>query len=181
MKSIYPPVEVLTSCRAWCEIQNLAASVRKKFKEKFHNAQAKVAITTGSWTGNDGNSCICLTVQFMSKDWEMQSFCTGVLHCGVKGHGAVQHANMLVSLPMQTGLRRDQIEALVTDTESTMQKLGRFFEGEFQFHPRAAHTVDLTAKLMSTSDQKAPIIYGRHPEVCHCISVKSERPGRPGR
>jgi len=136
MKSIHPSVEMLTSHRVRCEIQNLAASVRNKFKEKFHNAEAKVAITTDAWTGNDGNSYICLTVHFSSKDLEMQSFCTGVLHCGVDGHGAVECANMLVSLLMQTGLRRDQIEALVTDTESTMQKLGRFFEDEFQFHPR---------------------------------------------
>ena len=160
MKSVHPSVDMLTSYRIRCEIQNLAASVRNKFKQKFHNAEAKVAITTDAWTGKDGNSYICLTVHFLSKAWELQSFCTGVLHCGVDGHGAKEYAAMLVSLLMQTGLRRDQIEAMVTDTESTMQKLGRFFEDEFQFHPCAAHTVDLTAKLMSTSEHTADLMAG---------------------
>jgi hypothetical protein len=66
---------------------------------------------------------------------------------------------MLVALPEQAGLGHDNTEALVTDSESTMNKLGRDLEPYIgQAHPCKCHGVELVVKPWSEGDGARPLM-----------------------
>ena len=156
VQAIHPSVEIMTVYRVRMEIMKFVADIKIRFRRLFEGAShSKVVLTTDAWTGTDNQAYICLTLHFITKEWTLQSFCSGVLNCGVEGHGAMKYAAALVTLLRESGIERSMVEVMVTDTENTMQKLGRVFENEWQFHGCIAHTIDLVAKMISTSDATA--------------------------
>jgi hypothetical protein len=66
---------------------------------------------------------------------------------------------MLVALLGQAGLGHDNIEVLVTDSENTMNKLGRDLEPVLgKAHPCKCHGVELVVKPWSEGDGTRPLM-----------------------
>ena len=153
MAACAPKAETLTSYRVRQEVVKLVAAIKSKLRGRFSGSDMKAAITTDAWTSKGGEGYICLTLHFVDRNWVVQSLCTGLLYVGTEGHGALPYAAMLVVLLEQAGLAHGNVEVLVTDSENTMNKLGKDLEAVLgKAHPCKCHGVELCVKPWSEGE-----------------------------
>ena len=94
--------------------------------------QEKGAVTTDGWTSIANQTYFCFTFHWICEDFELHSIPLGIVrHRGTST--AEDHRTALEHEGLKHGLTWENIVALVTDTEPTMNSLGRLVEESAAF------------------------------------------------
>jgi hypothetical protein len=142
-----PTVKVDVS-RAEVMDQLVAAEQKERARLREELRDQTVSVTTDAWNGADYRSYISLSIHFINEEWELK-------RCELDAvpvqdtHTAEYIAGKLYEITRSSGIKDDNIIAMVTDTVAAMTTAGReHFKSEW--HPSVDHALQLTINLISS-------------------------------
>eukprot|EP01036_Dinobryon_divergens_P037140 gene37140-48522_t len=143
--SVNPNVPIV--CRDTVEGSLLDQYQIIKYYVKAYLCKRLLALTTDSWTSVANENFVALTAHFIDDDWELRSAC---VDCSVFSgtHTAVDYKRKVEEMLSNVDCDWDDILAVVTDNEPTMNKLGDLLEDKCEWFGCIDHLIQLIVKPM---------------------------------